>query len=84
MDYPVNAKIHALRFFDTDGMVGNAIPYEEDHRKLVVCEENTVYKLDLDTKEKTHLVEMLDPDSPVQTRINDGKCDARGRLWAGA
>ncbi|CAN8005136.1 unnamed protein product, partial [Ixodes pacificus] len=42
-----------------------------------------LYKLDLDTREQTLLAEMLDPDSPVRTRINDGKCDAKGRLWAG-
>ncbi|CAN8025380.1 unnamed protein product [Ixodes persulcatus] len=49
----------------------------------MVCMENGVYKLDLDTREQTLLAEMLDPDSPVRTRINDGKCDAKGRLRAG-
>ncbi|XP_040079640.2 regucalcin-like [Ixodes scapularis] len=66
-----------------DGEIGNMIPYVEDNRKLMVCMENGVYKLDLDTREQTLLAEMLDPDSPVRTRINDGKCDAKGRLWAG-
>lgn len=66
-----------------DGDVGNLIPYAEDNRKLMVCMENGVYKLDLDTKDETLLAEMLDPDSPVRTRINDGKCDGLGRLWAG-
>ncbi|XP_077496453.1 regucalcin-like isoform X2 [Amblyomma americanum] len=63
--------------------IGNLIPYAEDNRKLMVCMGNGVYRLDLDTKEKTLLTEMLDKDSPVPTRINDGKCDAVGRLWAG-
>uniref|UniRef100_A0A224YL22 Calcium-binding protein n=1 Tax=Rhipicephalus zambeziensis TaxID=60191 RepID=A0A224YL22_9ACAR len=43
-----------------------------------------VYRLDLDTMKKTLLTEMLDEESPVPTRINDGKCDAVGRLWAGS
>ncbi|CAN7950152.1 unnamed protein product, partial [Ixodes pacificus] len=66
-----------------DGEIGNMIPYVEDNRKLMVCMEKGIYKLDLDTREQTLLAEMLDPDSPVRTRINDGKCDAKGRLWAG-
>ncbi|CAN8005132.1 unnamed protein product, partial [Ixodes pacificus] len=66
-----------------DGEIGNLIPYVEDNRKLMVCIESGIYKLDLDTRDQTLLEEMLDPDSPVRTRINDGKCDAKGRLWAG-
>ncbi|KAL1446587.1 hypothetical protein MTO96_044541, partial [Rhipicephalus appendiculatus] len=65
-----------------DHEIGNLIPYAEDNRKLVVCMGNGVYKVDLDTKKTTLLTEMLDKDSPVPTRINDGKCDALGRLWA--
>ncbi|KAL1487208.1 hypothetical protein MTO96_046610 [Rhipicephalus appendiculatus] len=64
--------------------IGNIIPYAEDNRKLMVCMGNGVYKVDLDTKKTTLLTEMLDKDSPVPTRINDGKCDAMGRLWAGS
>ncbi|KAH7976553.1 hypothetical protein HPB52_016118 [Rhipicephalus sanguineus] len=64
--------------------IGNFIPYAEDNRKLVVCMGRGVYRLDLDTMEKTLLTEMLDEESPVPTRINDGKCDAVGRLWAGS
>uniref|UniRef100_G3MNN5 SMP-30/Gluconolactonase/LRE-like region domain-containing protein n=1 Tax=Amblyomma maculatum TaxID=34609 RepID=G3MNN5_AMBMU len=66
-----------------DEEVGNLIPYAEDNRKLLVCMGSGVYRLDMDTKKKTLLAEMLDTDSPVATRINDGKCDALGRLWAG-
>lgn len=64
--------------------IGNIIPYAEDNRKLAVCMGRGVYRLDLDTMEKTLLTEMFDKDSPVRTRINDGKCDAMGRLWAGS
>ncbi|KAH9363933.1 hypothetical protein HPB48_015048 [Haemaphysalis longicornis] len=66
-----------------DEKIGNLIPYAEDNRKLVVCMGSGVYRLDLDTQQKTLLAEMLDKESPVPTRINDGKCDALGRLWAG-
>lgn len=66
-----------------DDEIGNLIPYAEDNRKLVVCMGNGVYRVDLDTKQKTMLAEMVDKESPVPTRINDGKCDALGRLWAG-
>lgn len=65
------------------GEVGSAIPYAEDHRKLVVCVENSVHKLDLDTGGQSLLAELLDEGAQVKTRINDGKCDARGRLWTG-
>ncbi|KAM7282320.1 putative sugar lactone lactonase YvrE isoform X2 [Ixodes scapularis] len=66
-----------------DGEIGNLIPYTEDNRKLMVCMNNGVYKLDLDTGAQTLLAEMFGPDPPVRSRINDGKCDAMGRLWAG-
>lgn len=67
-----------------DYEIGNLIPYVEDNRKLMVCMGNGVYKVDLDTKKTTLLTEMLDKESSVPTRINDGKCDALGRLWAGS
>ncbi|CAN8001321.1 unnamed protein product [Ixodes hexagonus] len=66
-----------------DGEIGNMIPYAEDNRKLVVCMDNGVYKLDLDIMDKTLLAEMFGPEPPAPSRINDGKCDAKGRLWAG-
>lgn len=72
-----------LPFLTPDGEIGNVIPYSEDERKLMVCKENGIFKFDLDTKAETLLAEMLDKDSPVRTRINDGKCDVMGRLWAG-
>ncbi|KAK8757282.1 hypothetical protein V5799_000014 [Amblyomma americanum] len=46
--------------------------------------ERGVYRLNLDTREKQRLVEVQDPESTVQTHINDGKCDAKGRLWIGS
>ncbi|KAL3222605.1 hypothetical protein MRX96_028384 [Rhipicephalus microplus] len=66
-----------------DHEIGNMIPYAEDNRKLVVCMGNGVYNVDLHANKTTLLTEMLDKDAPGPTRINDGKCDAMGRLWAG-
>ncbi|XP_077546393.1 regucalcin-like isoform X2 [Haemaphysalis longicornis] len=70
--------------FHLEGEIGNAIPYVEDNRKLVVCMEKGIYRLELDTKKKTLLTEVSDPESTVKTRLNDGKCDALGRLWTGS
>ncbi|KAH7975625.1 hypothetical protein HPB52_003721 [Rhipicephalus sanguineus] len=46
--------------------------------------ERGLYRLDLGTREKQLLVEMHDAQSPVKSRLNDGKCDALGRLWTGS
>ncbi|XP_077496162.1 regucalcin-like [Amblyomma americanum] len=67
-----------------EGDVGNAIPYAENNRFVALCMERGVYRLNLDTREKQRLVEVQDPESTVQTHINDGKCDAKGRLWIGS
>ncbi|CAN7944432.1 unnamed protein product, partial [Ixodes hexagonus] len=64
-----------------DGKIGNAIPYAEDNRHLVVCMERGIYDLDTDNQGWTLLSELVNP--PVPTRFNDGKCDAVGRLWTG-
>ncbi|KAH9363935.1 hypothetical protein HPB48_015046 [Haemaphysalis longicornis] len=46
--------------------------------------ERGIYRFDLDTQKKTLLTEVSDPLSTVKTRLNDGKCDALGRLWTGS
>nr|XP_054925278.1 regucalcin-like isoform X2 [Dermacentor andersoni] len=68
----------------TEGDLGNVIPFAQDNRKLALCMEHGLYRLDLDTHQRELLVEMLDPKSTVQSRLNDGKCDALGRLWTGS
>ncbi|KAH7975620.1 hypothetical protein HPB52_003716 [Rhipicephalus sanguineus] len=65
----------------TEGDIGNVIPFAGDNRQLALCMEHGLYRLDLGTRQKHLLVEMLDPESPVKSRLNDGKCDALGRLW---
>ncbi|XP_070377016.1 regucalcin-like [Dermacentor albipictus] len=68
----------------TEGDLGNVIPFAQDNRQLALCMEHGLYRLDLDTHQKELLVEMLDPQSTVKSRLNDGKCDALGRLWTGS
>lgn len=68
---------------DAGGKIGHVIPYEEDNRQLVVSVESNLYKLDIDSKVQTLLTEIVGNNSPGTSRINDGKCDARGRLWTG-
>lgn len=48
---------------------------------VVLALQNGFYALDLETEKLTPLV---DPESHLpENRFNDGKCDSRGRLWAG-
>ncbi|XP_037555389.2 regucalcin isoform X2 [Dermacentor silvarum] len=68
----------------TEGDLGNVIPFADDNRQVALCMEQGLYRLNLDTHQKELLVEMLDPESPVKSRLNDGKCDALGRLWTGS
>ncbi|XP_075730112.1 regucalcin [Rhipicephalus microplus] len=68
----------------TEGHIGNVIPFAEDNRQLALCMENNLYRLDQSTHEKELLVKMIDSQSPVKSRLNDGKCDALGRLWTGS
>ena len=49
--------------------------------EVLVALQNGFYNLDLETEALTLLV---DPESHLpENRFNDGKCDSRGRLWAG-
>ncbi len=48
---------------------------------VVLALQNGFYALNLETEKLTPLV---DPESHLpENRFNDGKCDSRGRLWAG-
>lgn len=62
----------------TDNTIGFVIPSKKGG--VIIGLGQTISHLDWDTKKVTVLHE-VDQDKP--TRFNDGKCDARGRLWAG-
>lgn len=69
--------------FRLHGVVGNVIPYAGKPREAVVCVDTDIVRLDMDTG-KTNVLAKVPPDAAdIQRRINDGKCDIRGRLWTG-
>lgn len=56
------------------------IPYRGDSNQLLITQRKEVHKLNFGTG-KTELLGTVEPNSLA--RFNDGKCDARGRLWTG-
>ena len=56
------------------------IPYRGNSNQLLVTQRKEVHKLNFGTGQ-TQLLGTVEPDS--RSRFNDGKCDARGRLWTG-
>ena len=60
--------------------IGTVVPCEKN--KVVVALEDGIYELDLETKKLTFI---CSPENPKVegNRYNDGKCDAKGRLWVG-
>ncbi|MCQ4087141.1 SMP-30/gluconolactonase/LRE family protein [Saccharibacillus sp. JS10] len=57
---------------------GAAVGYED--RKVILASENGFMYYDLDTRQATAI---SDPEKREDNRFNDGKCDAKGRFWAG-
>jgi sugar lactone lactonase YvrE len=67
------------RKIDVGQMVGCCVGRKSGG--VVLALQNGFYSLDLETEKLTPLV---DPESHLpENRFNDGKCDSRGRLWAG-
>lgn len=52
-----------------------------DRRSLVLALERGFAELDWDSRRITRLAEPV--GEPTGTRFNDGKCDPKGRFWAG-
>lgn len=62
-----------------DKLVGTVVPYTED--TVVVALQDGIYKLDLKSEKLTF---MSAPEGGIEgNKYNDGKCDAKGRLWVG-
>ena len=73
---PDNGKNREIKL-GTD--VGTVVPYKKD--KIIVAIRTGVYELDLKDESLTFL---CDPEGGIPgNKYNDGKCDARGRLWVG-
>jgi sugar lactone lactonase YvrE len=67
------------RKIDVGQMVGCVVGRKSGG--VVLALQQGLYALDLETEELTPL---LDPESHLpENRFNDGKCDSRGRFWAG-
>ncbi|KAH6921964.1 hypothetical protein HPB50_007029 [Hyalomma asiaticum] len=64
-----------------DGPVTIAIPCQSDPNLNVITINRELRKFDWTTLQSEVLVE-VDSDKP-SNKINDGKCDVTGRLWAG-
>ncbi|XP_067677038.1 regucalcin-like [Haliotis asinina] len=61
-----------------NGTVGFVVPRSKGG--LIVGLDNTFSAVDWNTKTVTKLAEV---DSGTNNRMNDGKCDPKGRLWGG-
>lgn len=72
-----NPKDNSDVVYNLGGMIGSAIPCENGNVLLLL--DSGLKRLDLQTCELTHLVDP-EPDSDVN-RLNDGRCDAKGRVW---
>jgi sugar lactone lactonase YvrE len=70
---------HASRIYDAGSMVG-AVGLT-DAGDLVMAVRDGFARIDLDTG-RVRLIAAVEADRPDQ-RMNDGKCDAAGRFWAG-
>jgi sugar lactone lactonase YvrE len=69
----------SLRTYDVGCMVGAVAPTEAGD--LVLAVHNGFARLDLSTGH-VRMIADVEADRPDQ-RMNDGKCDAAGRFWAG-
>jgi sugar lactone lactonase YvrE len=76
---PVSKKDQKVQF---DDVVTIIIPYEEGRGDFLVTKWTGLYRLNWESKALTLLREVEDGQER-NTRFNDGKCDAKGRLWVG-
>lgn len=65
------------KVFKTDCMIGSAIPCEDGHVLLLL--DSGLHLLNPETRQITKIVD-VEPESDAN-RLNDGRCDAKGRVW---
>lgn len=63
--------------YETGEMIGSAIPYTDN--RILLLLESGLKLLDFETKEIKHLLD-VEPGNDAN-RLNDGRCDAYGRVW---
>lgn len=67
-------------FIEAPLRIGTVVPIDETN--VLVALEDGVYKLDLSSKDFNVFTDMTDVLS--EARLNDGKCDPKGRFWVGS
>jgi sugar lactone lactonase YvrE len=65
--------------YNLDQKAGCALPAEDG--SWILGFEDGFYRFDLESGLATLIVNT--PDAPLSNRLNDGKCDPTGRVWAG-
>ena len=54
-----------------------------DKGGVVLGYDNSICRLDMDAADPSVLTTIATVEQGLDTRFNDAKCDASGRLWAG-
>src|SRR5690606_34334741 len=75
--YSPNSKTN--KTFDLPSRIGTVVPKNEN--EAVIALEDGIYSINLKTGELEVLAEI--EKELTYNRFNDGKCDPKGRLWAG-
>ncbi|XP_046546967.1 regucalcin-like isoform X2 [Haliotis rubra] len=75
---PANGKVDVLHLDGGVGFVNFVVPRKNG--ALVAGSGQAFVSVDWETKTVTKLAEV---DPGTNNKLNDGKCDARGRVWAG-
>lgn len=78
--YWLDTKTGSFECFNFDSGLSLIVPIEGQENKFIISQNQSLVKLDLSTKK---LEPIGSVDSGRDTRINDGKCDPKGRLWFG-
>jgi len=76
--FEYNPSTKENRVCDTGQMVGTIVPRRSGG--VAVALQDGIYSLNFDTRNVSRMV-AVEENEP--TRFNDGKCDPRGRFWAG-
>jgi len=69
--------------YSTDDMIGSFSLLEGDPHSLLLATGIGLQKLDLKTGKSETVLERTSLEEMGNNRFNDGKCDAKGRFWAG-
>ncbi len=75
------ASLHVVATHDVGSAIGAVVPSASDDGWLVACAQGFAR---LTADGTLALLAQPESDVDVRTRMNDGKCDADGRFWAGS